>query len=316
MPAPLSRGNTYSPSSSTPVAAANLLSQLARQGAPDSRQVTTALPALRELCPETRVVAHGSYGDRVAPLLEARAAAVYTRQVPPADVAAAKPALLWHIAADWTEAFGPVVFEPIEARLREQALDERARLDALRAAGQPLVRPQVLLLDDVPVYGRDRSGTGKSRRDDGFFLLVVAEVHWRDSPRTDPFALDTQPERDMKLRLVRAMPKSNTAAWRLVLDELGYDPDFVVADAGTGIARAIEEQYDPARTTFIPSLWQSVRRSATAWPTRGERWCRCRVAARSHCQPSGRTWPSSAATGPSSTCRPGRLGGTSSSASA
>lgn len=175
---------------------------------------------------------------------------------------------VWHIAADWTEAFGPVVFEPIEARLRAQALAERARIDALREAGQPVERPQVLLLDDVPVYGRDRSGSGKARRDDGFFLLVAAEILWRKGPgrgvgdEADPFALAT-PEYipELTLRLVRAMPKSNTAAWRLVLDELGYAPDFVVADAGTGIARAIAEQYNE-RTTFIPSLWhvgQAIR---------------------------------------------------------
>ena len=178
----------------------------------------------------------------------------------------AESANAWHIAADWTEAFGPVVFEPIEARLRREALSERARLDALRDAGLPLVRPQVLLLDDVPVYGRDRSGSGKSRRDDGFFLLVVAEVLWRPGPTSredDPFALGAPTDiPELRLRLVRAMPKSNTAAWRLVLDELGYAPDFVVADAGTGIARAIEEHYRPERTTFVPSLWhvgQAVR---------------------------------------------------------
>ena len=162
----------------------------------------------------------------------------------------------WHIAADWTEAFGPVVWEPVEARLREQALAERARLDALLAAGEPLVRPQVLLLDDVPVYGR--SGGGRSRRDEGFFLLVAAEL----VSRTDLPATERGPPSQTRLRLVRAMPKSNAAGWRLLLDELGYTPDFVVADAGTGIARAIEEHYDPVRTTFIPSLWhvaQAVR---------------------------------------------------------
>ena len=44
---------------------------------------------LRALCPDTRIVAQCGYGDRVGPLLEAGADAVYTRQVPPADVAAA-----------------------------------------------------------------------------------------------------------------------------------------------------------------------------------------------------------------------------------
>lgn len=40
------------------------------------------------LCPRTQIVAQCAYGDRVGPLLEAGATAVYTRQIPPADVAA------------------------------------------------------------------------------------------------------------------------------------------------------------------------------------------------------------------------------------
>ncbi|GAB3989470.1 hypothetical protein [Nocardioides marmoraquaticus] len=156
---------------------------------------------------------------------------------------------VWHIAADWCEAFSPVIYEPVATRLREAAVADRARLDELAAAGASRVNPQVLLLDDIPVYGR--AGGGKSRRDEGFFLLVAAEVEWGPEPAT-PFEFA---DRKLRLRLVRAMPKSNAAGWRLVLDELGYDPDFVVADAGTGIARAIESHYDPTRTVFVPSLW-------------------------------------------------------------
>jgi hypothetical protein len=160
---------------------------------------------------------------------------------------------VWHIAADWTEAFSPLVYGPVEQRLQTATVVERSRLDALLDAGQPLARPQVLLLDDVPVYGRDRTSGGKSRRDAGFFLLVAGEMHW---PASDPAAHPgTVLSGELKLRLVRAMPKSNTAGWRLLLDELDYHPDFVVADAGTGIASALEQHYDPARTTLVPSLW-------------------------------------------------------------
>jgi hypothetical protein len=42
----------------------------------------------------------------------------------------------------------------------------------------------VLLLDDVPVYSRDKI-PGKSRRDAGFYLLVAAEVTWREPPPRD-----------------------------------------------------------------------------------------------------------------------------------
>lgn len=163
----------------------------------------------------------------------------------------------WHIAADWCEAFGPVVYEHVDQPLRDRAAAERARLDGLIDAGQPLDRPQVVLLDDVPVYGRTLERRKRARRDDGFFLLVLAELQW---PSTDLAPADgpvATPR--IALRLVRAMPKSNTPAWRLVFDELGYEPDFIVADAGTGIASAIRAHYDPARTRFIPSLWHLTR---------------------------------------------------------
>lgn len=154
----------------------------------------------------------------------------------------------WHIAADWVEVFGGVIYEPVERKLREDALEERRRLDSQWANGEVLERPQVILVDDVPVYGRDLD-TKNPRRDEGFYINVLTEAHWASDTSTTA-----------KLRLVRAMPKSNTPAWRLMFDELGYDPEFVVADAGTGITKAIEKHFDPARTKFIPSLWHMRKR--------------------------------------------------------
>jgi hypothetical protein len=159
---------------------------------------------------------------------------------------------VWHIAADWTEAFAPVVYADVEQRLRAAALAERARLDALLAAGQPVDTPQVLLLDDVPAYGRDADGSGKARRDAGFYVLVAAEVRWEPADAFDTWAW---PVPRVQLRLVRAMAKSNAHAWRLCFDELGYHPDYVVADAATGILAAVDAHFDPARTRFVPSLW-------------------------------------------------------------
>ena len=159
----------------------------------------------------------------------------------------------WHVAADWVEAFSPPIWAAVDQPLREAAVRERQRLDELGAAGMALDSPQVLLLDDIPVYGRDLD-TGKSRRDAGFFILAAAEVRW-DRP-DDPFLAV---ESTTTLRLLRALPKSNAAAWRLVFDELGYSPDYVVADAGTGIVAAINAHFDPARTRMIPSLWHLAR---------------------------------------------------------
>lgn len=162
----------------------------------------------------------------------------------------------WHVAADWVEAFAPAIYAPVEQRLREQALTERARLDALVEAGEAVDRPQVWLLDDVPVYGR-AFGQQRARRDEGFFILVAAEADWSTAGPTDvPFAVDGP---EPRLRLVRAMAKSNHLAWRLLFDEMGYHPDFVVADAGTGIRKAVEAHFDPARTRFVPSLWHLQR---------------------------------------------------------
>ncbi len=158
---------------------------------------------------------------------------------------------VWHIAADWCEVFGPVVWGPIEDRLRARALTERARLDALTAAGAKLDRPQVLLIDDMPIYGRDSGGAAnRKRRDSGFFLLAAAEVAW-SAP--DPWDSLQLPIPTTDLRLVRAFPKSNTPAWRLLFDELGYTPDFVVADAGTGQYAAVQAHYP--HTVFVPSVW-------------------------------------------------------------
>jgi len=162
----------------------------------------------------------------------------------------------WRIAANWVEAFSSVIWTPVDERLRGAAQVERARLDALIAAGEPLDRPQVILIDDSPVWGRE--GRTK-RRDGGFHLLIVGEVAWEQ-----PNVGESLPVARTHLRLVRAMAKSNTPAWRLVFDELGYVPDFVVADAGTGIGAAVRAHFDPERTHFIPSLWhvrKSIRRS-------------------------------------------------------
>lgn len=154
---------------------------------------------------------------------------------------------VWHIAADWVEAFAPVIWGPIEEEMRKTALAERARLDAALAADEPLVRPQAIIIDDKPVWSPQ--GRGKhNRRDEGFHVLVVSEVIWEETgPRTT-------------LRLARAMAKSDTPAWRLVFDELGYAPDFILSDAEPAILSAVRTHYrDSSHTHSIPSIFHIGR---------------------------------------------------------
>lgn len=144
----------------------------------------------------------------------------------------------WHIGADWTEAVSPVLFDAVDARLRDSAMQERARLDSLLEDGLPLDRPQVVIVDDLPVYGRQVGTT--TRQQFGFYVLVLAEVVWSPPPRT-------------KLRLVRAIPIASTAGWALVFDELGYTPDIVVADGSHSIRNGMRAALGSG-PVLLPSL--------------------------------------------------------------
>jgi hypothetical protein len=198
--------------------------------------------------PETSSAADDDPFVVAAPVPDDKTVTEEAKKKPPPSSATKVARNAWRIGAEWVTCFGPVVWDSVDAQLRDVALAERARLDALKAQGRPLTCPQVVLVDDVPVYGRDLERRGKLRRDKGFYVLAAAETHWSDGEPTG------------KLRLARTMAKSNTAAWVLVFDELGYEPDYIVADAGTGISAAIDHFYDPERTTFVPSVWHMIRR--------------------------------------------------------
>lgn len=159
----------------------------------------------------------------------------------------------WHIAADWVETFAPVLWDHLDANLRDRttvALDRRAQLCE---DGAPDDQPMVVLLDDVPINAptTDDDGANISRRD--YFVLVAAEVRWEPGPKA-------KLDRRIRLRLVRAYPSNDHHAWKLLLDELGYAPDVIVADAGKGIIKAVDETLPEA--LFIPSLFH-VRRAVT-----------------------------------------------------
>ena len=164
---------------------------------------------------------------------------------------------VWHIAADWTEAFAPVIYEPVDTRLRASALVERERIDALVARRRKVERPQVIIIDDLPQWGTDPSSKMRRSRQAGFAVLVVAELHW-----PDPTTSKASPS--LRLRLVRAMPDTTAISWMLVLDELGYQPDVVVADGGTGSDLAVRTLWSNGKTTVVPSMWhlsETIRRA-------------------------------------------------------
>lgn len=182
----------------------------------------------------------------------------------PKNMRSAQSHNVWHLAADWTEVFSPVLFADQDSRLRPQALAERARLDQRIADGLDLDTPQVWLIDDIPVYsGKHLKPNGTYGRAIRFHVIVVSEVEWSGDP-IHPAELG----REVKLRLVRAMPKANEYAWRLAFDEVGYTPDFIVADAATGLRKGVGEHFGDA-TRFVPSLWhltQAIYRALMTAP--------------------------------------------------
>ena len=143
----------------------------------------------------------------------------------------------WQVAAGIVEAFGPIVWAAAEERLRERSA-------AIVARGEK----RVWILDEIPVYAL--ATNGKRKKSDGWVVLVLAEMDWADKAAPGV----------TKLRLVRAMPKANSTAWRLVFAEVGYPPDIIVSDAATSIVAAVGRHFDgPNAPLLVPSLWHLGR---------------------------------------------------------
>lgn len=154
----------------------------------------------------------------------------------------------WRVAADLVEQYSPPLFAEVEERLRVEAQVMRDGNDAALEADAhaSLERPLVYVLDELPIWTRPAEGKAKRPQ---WSVLTVAEVRWKTSD--DPFEL---PQRDTRLRLARAFPRTNADAWKLVFDELGVRPDFIVADKGTGLNTAIASYYGSS-VGVVPSLW-------------------------------------------------------------
>jgi hypothetical protein len=125
----------------------------------------------------------------------------------------------WRLAADWTELFSPVLWEPWAAKQRQ--LVERLRVVS------PKDRTRVaIIIDDIPIFG---TATVSGRAQQRFSVLAVSEC----------FVSPHSSVRATRLRLLRAYPRHDEKAYQLLLNELGYRPDYVIADGGKGIAAAL-----------------------------------------------------------------------------
>ncbi len=125
----------------------------------------------------------------------------------------------WRLTADWVETFSPVLWTPWAAAARRQ-VDEAL-------AGPVKDRPIVtLLLDDIPIFQKSYRTAGSKQR----FAVLAASESFVDLDKGT---------RVTRLRLLRAYPNHTADAYKLVLAELGYVPDIIMADGGQGIASAV-----------------------------------------------------------------------------
>lgn len=193
--------------------------------------------------------------------MRAREATGRTRTRTPAGRAKAKGGKAdsrnsWHIAADWCETFAPVLWEHVEGRLRDRVGRAVAERDRLAASGEVNPKPVVIAIDEFPVWTRqvDENSKRSARRD--YSVLSVAELGWRER--------HGELERTQSLRLLRAYPSGDHLAWKLVFEELGYVPDFIISDSDDSQTKAIDEFYRsaPLRPVVIPSMFH-VRRNVT-----------------------------------------------------
>ncbi len=126
----------------------------------------------------------------------------------------------WRLAADWTETFAPVLWEPWA---------EQARAEVQQAMGGRTKDREVvaLLIDDIPIF----TARAEGRRGGGQRFAVLAA--------TETFVDRSNGRRHNRLRLLRAYPSHDADAYRLLLAELGYVPDVILADGASGIRGAV-----------------------------------------------------------------------------
>lgn len=140
----------------------------------------------------------------------------------------------WRLAADWTELFAPVLWEP----WARQRIAEVERVLELPARQRPA---SLVVIDDIPVF---RTQKVRGRAEQKFAVLAAFEV----------FVPREQRPAEHRLRLLRAFPRHDGSAYRLLLNELGYTPDFVLSDGATGIFQAVRSTLRTGGRSFQPML--------------------------------------------------------------
>lgn len=140
----------------------------------------------------------------------------------------------WRLAADWTELFAPVLWDPWAS----DRIAEVRRVLELPARQRPA---SLVVIDDIPVF---RTQKVRGRAEQKFAVLAAFEV----------FIPREQRPAEHRLRLLRAFPRRDADAYRLLLNELGYTPDFVLADGATGIFEAVRGLLRAGGHNFQPML--------------------------------------------------------------
>jgi len=158
----------------------------------------------------------------------------------------------WHLGSDLVEQYAPLLYAKVESTLIAREVKTRTENDAALAENPnaALAHPLVYILDELPVKFKRWSSERTRYQQASWSLLVVVELIWHTSK--DPLVL---PQREPRLRLARAYPRRDEAAWRLVLNELPVRPDFVIADSADAIIKAVNSHYGQGVVGYIPSLY-------------------------------------------------------------
>ncbi len=178
----------------------------------------------------------------------------------------------WRLAADLCEQYSPLFFNQSMDLVHARETAQRATNDAVLAhdSDAALAAPIVYVLDEQPVTVFRKAKAASSHQRSEYSVLIVVELVWHqgrtiadDFPGNYPLM-----KREARLRLVRAYPSRSETAWKLVLQELGTRPDFVISDASSSILNAVASTWGDT-VTHLPSMYHihyNLRRTLMETP--------------------------------------------------